>query len=67
MARSSSDKPWTVGVLFSQTGATSIVEKSQLKGTLLAIDEINQAGGIEGRDISPVCQPKHEPTDFELT
>ncbi len=54
MARNSSDKPWTVGVLFSQTGATSIIEKSQLKGTLLAIDEINQAGGIEGRNISPV-------------
>lgn len=54
MTRSSSEKPWTVGVLFSQTGVTSIIENSQLKGTLLAIDEINQAGGIEGRNISPV-------------
>lgn len=47
-------KPWTVGVLFSETGVTSIIEKTQLKGTLLAIDEINQAGGIEGREIFPV-------------
>ena len=54
MTLTSSDKPWTVGVLFSQTGVTSIIEKSQLKGTLLAIEEINEAGGIEGRDISPV-------------
>lgn len=47
-------KPWTVGVLFSETGVTSIIEKTQLKGTLLAIDEINEAGGVEGREISPV-------------
>ena len=33
-------KPWTVGVLFSETGVTSIIEKTQLKGTLLAIDAI---------------------------
>ena len=29
-----------VGVLFSQTGATSVIEKTQLHATLLAIDFI---------------------------
>ena len=55
---SSSGSPWRVGVLFSQTGATAIIEESQLKGTLLAIDEINAAGGVNGREILPVI---HDP------
>ena len=32
------DSPWTVGVLFSQSGVTGYVEQSQLQGTLLAIE-----------------------------
>ncbi len=43
-----------VGVLFSQTGATAIIERSQLNGALLAIDEINQGGGVNGRRLEPV-------------
>lgn len=54
MNHSATDKPWTVGILFSETGVTAIIEKSQLKGALLAIDEINTGGGIEGRPIEPV-------------
>jgi len=46
--------PVRVGVLFSETGVTSIIGRSQLQGTLLAIDEINEAGGIDGREIVPV-------------
>jgi branched-chain amino acid transport system substrate-binding protein len=46
--------PWRVGVLFSQTGVTSAVEQSQLNGTLLAISEINAAGGVLDRLIEPV-------------
>lgn len=46
--------PIRVGVLFSETGATSTIGRSQIQGTLLAIDEINQAGGVEGREIIPV-------------
>ncbi|MFT0859261.1 transporter substrate-binding domain-containing protein [Ancylobacter sp. G4_0304] len=46
--------PWRVGVLFSQTGVTSGVERSQLGATLLAIDEINAAGGVLGRQIEAV-------------
>ncbi len=49
-----SGSPWRVGVLFSQTGVTAIIEKSQLHGALLAIEEINEAGGVHGREIEPV-------------
>ena len=30
--------PWRVGVLWSQTGVTAVIEESQLKGTLLALE-----------------------------
>lgn len=48
-------EPIPVGVLFSETGVTSTLGRSQLQGTLLAIDEINEAGGIDGREIVPIC------------
>lgn len=47
--------PIRVGVLFSETGVTSTIGHSQLQGTLLAIGEINEGGGIDGREIVPVC------------
>ncbi len=47
-------EPWRVGVLFSQSGYMSIIEETQLRGTLLAIDEINSAGGVNGREIAPI-------------
>lgn len=43
--------PVKVGVLYSQTGTTAAIESSQRLGTLLAIDEINESGGINGREI----------------
>lgn len=46
--------PIRIGVLFSETGSTSTIGRSQMQGTLLAIDEINQAGGVEGRELVPV-------------
>lgn len=46
--------PWRVGVLFSQSGFMAVIEETQLRGTLTAIDEINAAGGINGRPIEPV-------------
>ena len=51
----STDEPWRVGVLFSRTGYMSVIEETQLRGTLLAIDELNEAGGINGRPIKPVA------------
>ena len=47
-------EPWRVGVLLSQTGVTAAIERSQLNGTLLAIEEVNAKGGILGRPIEPV-------------
>jgi branched-chain amino acid transport system substrate-binding protein len=46
--------PVKVGVLYSQTGATSAIESSQRLGTLLAIEEINESGGIDGREVEAV-------------
>ncbi len=46
--------PLRVGILFSKTGVTSGIESSQLRGTLLALEEINANGGIDGRELLPV-------------
>ena len=46
--------PVSVGVLFSRAGITSRIEQSQLLGTSFAIREINEAGGIDGRELCAV-------------
>jgi branched-chain amino acid transport system substrate-binding protein len=46
--------PVRVGVLFSTSGVTSTIGRSQLQGTLLAIHELNDAGGLDGREVVPV-------------
>lgn len=43
-----------IGVLFSQTGKMAVTENAHIKGVLLACEEINEAGGIGGKQISPV-------------
>jgi len=56
---------WRVGVLFSSSGFMAVIEETQLRGTLLAIDEINAAGGINGRDLVPVIyDPASESAAF---
>jgi len=56
---------WRVGVLFSQTGVTQAIERTQLNGTLLAVEEINANGGILGRAIEPVIyDPASDPMKF---
>jgi ABC-type branched-subunit amino acid transport system substrate-binding protein len=50
----SNSAPWRVGVLFSQSGVMAVIEETQLRATLLAIDEINQAGGVNGRELVPI-------------
>jgi branched-chain amino acid transport system substrate-binding protein len=57
---------WRIGVLFSQTGVTAAIERSQLNATLLAIDEINKAGGVLGRPIRPITyDPASNPKKFK--
>lgn len=64
MANSS---PIKVGVLFSETGVTAAIETSLLLGTLLAIEELNEAGGIDGREILPVrYDPCSDATEYRL-
>lgn len=46
--------PMRVGILHSLTGTMAISEKSVVDGTVLAIEEINAAGGVLGRRIEPV-------------
>lgn len=59
--------PVKVGVLYSQTGATSAIESSQRLGTLLAIEEINDSGGIDGREIVAVeYDPASDPHQFRV-
>jgi ABC-type branched-subunit amino acid transport system substrate-binding protein len=57
--------PWRVGVLFSSSGFMAVIEETQLRGTLLAIEEINAAGGVNGREIVPrLYDPASEAAAF---
>ena len=49
-------EPIKVGVLFSQSGGLSIIEKSLADATLMAISEINAKGGVLGRPIQPIVE-----------
>lgn len=48
------DEPIKVGLLWSQTGNLSVVENDSTQVSLFAIDEINAAGGIAGKQVEPV-------------
>lgn len=47
-------RPIKVGVLFSTTGLARATEASMLKATLHAIQEVNEQGGINGRELIAV-------------
>src|SRR5215831_9804608 len=54
-----------VGVLHSLTGTMSISEVTVKNATMLAIDEINAAGGVMGKTISPIVEDgASEPATF---
>jgi len=56
-----------IGVLFSETGVTSVIEKSERLGTLLAVDEINETGGINGHALELVSyDPQSSPAKYAL-
>ncbi len=46
--------PIKVGILHSLTGTMAISEKSVVDATLMAIDEINNSGGLLGRQIEAI-------------
>ncbi len=47
-------EPIKVGILHSMTGTMAISEKPVVNATLLAIDEINEKGGVLGRKLEPI-------------
>lgn len=48
------DEAIKIGVLFSQSGSMAVTECAHLQGVLLACEEINAAGGINGTPIDPI-------------
>jgi len=55
-----------VGVLHSMTGTMAISERSVVDATLLAIEEINKAGGVMGMQVVPiVADGKSDPYTFK--
>ncbi len=45
-----------VGILHSLSGTLSVSEKSVVDAELLAIEEINNAGGVLGKKIQPIVE-----------
>ncbi len=62
---SSTVAPIEIGVLFSQTGLTAVVERTQRQAALLAIRQINAAGGVLGRELRAVAtEPASDPRRY---
>jgi ABC-type branched-subunit amino acid transport system substrate-binding protein len=56
---------WQVGLLFSRSGIVAMSASEHFRGTALAIEEINNAGGVLGREIAPVCyDPKSSVSEY---
>ncbi|MES2610385.1 MAG: transporter substrate-binding domain-containing protein [Pseudomonadota bacterium] len=65
MPLQSQDDGWRVGVLFSRSGATGVTESEHFFGTALAIEEINQLGGVLDRPLIPVVyDPKGDIAEY---
>ena len=64
-AKSSDKDVWRVGVLFSRSGLMEVTESEHFFGTALAIQEINKAGGVLGREIEVIAyDPGSQPETF---
>lgn len=62
---SDSSADWRIGVLYSRSGVTSVTESEHFFGTALAIDEINELGGVLGRKLSPIAyDPEGNPDEY---
>ena len=65
MSRKGAPDCWKLGILFSETGVTAVIEQSQKNGALLAIEEVNRRGGVAGRPIVPVSyDPGSIPAEY---
>lgn len=45
-----------IGLIFSKTGATAISEECMYNAAMMAIDEVNAAGGVKGKKLVPVFE-----------
>jgi branched-chain amino acid transport system substrate-binding protein len=64
-AKQSDREVWRVGVLFSRSGLMAVTESEHFFGTALAIEEINKAGGVLGREIEVIAyDPGSVPETF---
>jgi urea transport system substrate-binding protein len=58
-------EPIAVGVLHSQSGTMAVSENPVIDATLLAIEEVNAAGGVLGRPLKAVVvDGKSDPDEF---
>ena len=54
-----------VGLLFSLTGAVAVVEHTLHDAALMAIEEINAAGGVHGKQLRPIIEdPASDPATY---
>jgi len=54
-----------VGLLFSLTGAVAVVESTLHDAALMAIEEINAAGGVHGKMLRPIIEdPASDPATY---
>jgi branched-chain amino acid transport system substrate-binding protein len=61
----SSEATWRIGVLYSRSGVTAATDSEHFVGTALAIEEINNAGGVSGRLLEPVVRdPKGQTEEY---
>lgn len=60
-----SDEPIVVGVLHSQSGTMAVSENPVVDATLMAIEEVNDSGGVMGRPLKAVVvDGKSDPEEF---
>jgi len=56
-----------LGLLFSETGVTADIERSQRHGALLAVKQLNAEGGVEGHPITVLARdPGGDPDRYRL-
>ncbi len=61
----SPQEPWRIGVLFSRSGLMAVTETEHFLGTALAVQHINQRGGILGRELEVIAyDPGSEPETY---
>jgi len=62
---SKTENGWRIGVLYSRSGVTATTESQHFFGSSLAVEEINQAGGVLGKPLIPVVyDPRSSPEHY---